>query len=220
MGVEMKYLIAASFMAAPGGLLMAKIILPETESKNSDSKADDSSFEESKPANVIDAAAGGASNGLMLAVNIGAMLIAFVALIALLNGMLGGIGGLFGMPELSMELILGYVFAPFSLLLGVPVNEMLQVGSLIGQKFMVNEFVAFISFIDMKATLSAHSQVVISFALCGFANLSSIAIQLGGLGVMAPSRRSEIARLGLKAVLAGTLSNFMSAAIAGLFFVL
>ena len=218
MGVEMKYLIAASFMAAPGGLLMAKIILPETE-KPSSARAEEVATVD-KPANVIDAAASGAANGMKLAVSIGAMLLAFIALIALLNGILGGVGGWFGMPELSLSWILGYAFAPFSLLLGVPFDEMVQVGSLIGQKFVVNEFVAFVSFIDVREALSAHSQLVVSFALCGFANLSSIAIQLGGLGVMAPSRRGDIARLGLKAVLAGTLSNFMSAAIAGFFFVL
>ena len=220
MGVELKYLIAACFMAAPGGLLMAKIIKPETEH---DKIVTDTTIKEDdneKPANVIDAAAGGASSGMKLAVNVGAMLLAFIALIALLNGIIGGIGGWFGFENLSLEMILGYIFAPLAFVLGVPADEILIAGSLIGQKLVVNEFVAYIDFVGVKDSLSDHTQALMTFALCGFANLSSIAILLGGLGSMAPSRRKDIAQMGLKAVAAGCLSNLMSAAIAGIFLAL
>ena len=163
------------------------------------------------------AAASGAANGMQLALNVGAMLLAFVALIALLNGLLGGIGGLFDYPTLTLQEILGYLFAPVAWLLGVPWNEAIIAGSFIGQKLVVNEFVAYLDFINYRDTLSAHTQAIVTFALCGFANLSSIAILLGGLGGMAPSRRKDIARLGLRAVLAGSMANLMSAAIAGFF---
>ncbi len=225
MGVPLEYLVAASFMAAPGGLLFAKILHPETDQPHED-------FEEAmdggddKPVNVIDAAAGGAASGLQLALNVGAMLIAFVGLIALINGMLGGIGGWFGMPELTLELILGYAFSPLAFLIGVPWAEAVTAGSFIGQKIVVNEFVAYLNFTPylgenaqvIAATgevMSEKTTAIISFALCGFANLSSIAILLGGLGSLAPNRRSDIARMGVKAVLAGTLSNLMAATIAG-----
>ena len=214
-GVELKYLIAASFMAAPGGFLMAKMIVPETETPKEDLA--DLEIQEEKPVNVIDAAASGAANGMQLALNVGAMLLAFVALIALLNGLLGGIGGWFDHPTLTLQEILGYVFAPVAWLLGVPWNEAVIAGSFIGQKVVVNEFVAYLDFINYRDTLSAHTQAIVTFALCGFANLSSIAILLGGLGGMAPSRRKDIARLGLRAVLAGSMANLMSAAIAGFF---
>ncbi|MBY6029416.1 NupC/NupG family nucleoside CNT transporter [Halomonas sp. DP8Y7-1] len=231
LGIPMEYLVAASFMAAPGGLLFAKLIMPETD-PNAD-KADSVSDvieEDDKPANVLDAAAGGASSGLQLAANVGAMLLAFIGLIALLNGILGGVGGWFGMSSLSLEMILGWLFSPLAFLLGIPWEEATLAGSFIGQKLVVNEFVAFINlapYIDgeqmVAATgeaMSGHTAAVLSFALCGFANLSSIAILLGGLGSIAPSRRHDIARLGLKAVLAGTLSNLMSACIAGFFMTL
>ncbi|HCV02477.1 NupC/NupG family nucleoside CNT transporter [Pseudoalteromonas sp. MEBiC 03607] len=214
-GVELKYLIAASFMAAPGGFLMAKMIVPETETPKEDLA--DLEIQEEKPVNVIDAAASGAANGMQLALNVGAMLLAFVALIALLNGLLGGIGGWFDHPTLTLQEILGYVFAPVAWLLGVPWNEAVIAGSFIGQKVVVNEFVAYLDFINYRDTLSAHTQAIVTFALCGFANLSSIAILLGGLGGMAPGRRKDIARLGLRAVLAGSMANLMSAAIAGFF---
>lgn len=214
-GVELKYLIAASFMAAPGGFLMAKMIVPETETPK-DNLAD-LDLDDEKPVNVIDAAASGAANGMHLALNVGAMLLAFVALIALLNGLLGGIGGWFDHPTLTLQEILGYVFAPVAWLLGVPWDEAIIAGSFIGQKLVVNEFVAYLDFINYRDTLSAHTQAIVTFALCGFANLSSIAILLGGLGGMAPSRRKDIARLGLRAVLAGSMANLMSAAIAGFF---
>ncbi|BBN83738.1 nucleoside permease [Pseudoalteromonas sp. A25] len=214
-GVELKYLIAASFMAAPGGFLMAKMIVPETEQPKQNLA--DVNAEEDKPVNVIDAAAAGASSGMHLALNVGAMLLAFVALIALLNGMLGGIGGWFDYPTLTLQEILGYVFAPVAWLIGVPWDEAVTAGSFIGQKLVVNEFVAYLDFMNYRDGLSEHTQAIVTFALCGFANLSSIAILLGGLGGMAPSRRKDIARLGLRAVLAGSMANLMSAAIAGFF---
>ena len=219
MGVELKYLIAASFMAAPGGLLMAKIIKPETE-KPVQIAEDIEYDEEYAPANVIDAAAAGALTGMKLAMNIGAILVAFIALIALLNGALGGIAGLVGIEGLTMQKILGYIISPLAFLLGVPWQDAVATGSLIGQKLVLNEFVAYIDFVNIKDSLTEQSQVIATFALCGFASFASIAILLGGLGGMAPSRRHDIARMGLKAVAAGTLSNLMSATLAGLFFFL
>ncbi|SPZ22217.1 Nucleoside permease nupX [Providencia rettgeri] len=231
MGVPMEYLIAASFMAAPGGLLFAKLMVPETEDVKDRVDATDLVAEDERPANIIDAAASGASSGMQLALNVGAMLLAFIALIALINGILGGIGGWFDYPQLSLELLLGWLFAPIAFLIGVPWSEATIAGSFIGQKVVVNEFVAFMNFGEyMKAdaevlaagkqVLSDHTKAIISFALCGFANLSSVAILLGGLGGMAPNRRGDVARLGMKAVMAGTLSNLMSATIAGFFLTL
>ncbi|MDG1150942.1 MAG: NupC/NupG family nucleoside CNT transporter [Akkermansiaceae bacterium] len=214
LGARMDHLIAACFMAAPGGLLFAKLIMPETE------EVDDSRTElaegEDQPVNVIDAAALGASSGLKLALNVGAMLLAFVGLIALANLFFGEVGGWFGDPQFSLEKLLGWFFAPVAYLLGVNGSEIQQAGSLIGQKLVMNEFIAFASFSEIKEGLSVKTQGIVTFALCGFANLSSIAILLGGLGVMAPGRRKEIAQLGLKAVFAATLANLMSAALAGL----
>ncbi len=219
MGVELKYLIAASFMAAPGGLLMAKIIVPETEEKDPKDEIDQGIGygEGEKPHNVIDAAATGAIGGLKLAVNIGAMLVAFIALIALLNGILGGIGGWFGFQDLSFQMILGYVLSPLAYLMGVVWEEAFTAGSMIGQKLILNEFVAYVDFVQIKDQLSEKTQVIITFALCGFANLSSVAILLGGLGSIAPQRRAEIASIGMRAVAAGSLSNLMSAVLAGIF---
>lgn len=219
MGVPLPYLIAASFMAAPGGLLFAKIIMPQTEKPNDD--IDHGGVEE-KPANILDAAASGASSGMQLAMNVGAMLLAFVALIALLNGIIGGIGGWFGYPDLSLQIILGLIFQPLAYLIGVPWHEAQVAGSMIGQKLVINEFVAYLDFVkylgaDAPMALSDKTKAIITFALCGFANFSSIAILIGGLGTMAPNRRSDVARLGIKAVIAGSLSNLMSACIAGLF---
>ncbi|MCP5532835.1 MAG: NupC/NupG family nucleoside CNT transporter [Akkermansiaceae bacterium] len=218
MGVEMKYLLAASFMAAPGGLLYAKLMKPETdkpqEARLAFAEGDD------KPANVLDAAALGASTGLYLALNVGAMLLAFIGLIALINLGLGAVGNWFGQATLSLEQLLGWLFSPVAWLSGIPTSEIQTGGSLIGQKLALNEFVAYVDLTSMMSSAtppSPKATAICSVALCGFANLSSIAILLGGLGGMAPTRRSEIARLGLKAVLAGTLSNLTSAAIVGLF---
>lgn len=217
MGVDLKYLITASFMAAPGGLLMAKMLVPET--RHEDVKFDpDESGDEEKPVNLFDAVGTGASTGLTLALNVGAMLLAFVAMIGLVNGILGGVGGWFGMGDLTLQGILGMLFAPIAFAIGVPWDEALQAGSLIGQKIVVTEFYAYISFIDIKDSLTPHTQVIVTFALCGFANFSSMAILLGGLGSIVPSRRKDVARLLLKALIGGTLANLMSATLAGLFF--
>jgi CNT family concentrative nucleoside transporter len=215
LGVELRYLIAASFMAAPGGLLMAKLLVPEEEA--TDDAERDLHLTIEKSVNVFDAAATGAANGLSLAVNIGAMLLAFVGLIALLNGLLAWLGGLAGVDYLSLEFLLGNLFRPVAFLLGVPWDEALVAGNLIGQKLVLNEFVAFGSYASDKAELSAHAQAVVTFALCGFANFSSIAILIGGLGTLAPTRRTLIARLGLRAVAGGFMANLMSAAIASFF---
>jgi CNT family concentrative nucleoside transporter len=216
LGVELRYLIAASFMAAPGGLLMAKLMGPEVDEPNEDLEETLAEVED-KPVNVIDAAAAGASSGLSLALNVGAMLLAFIALIALMNLILGVAGGWFGMPTLSMEGILGFVFAPLAFMIGVPWEEAVAAGGLIGQKLVLNEFVAFVNFVADPSIFTERTQAILTFALCGFANLSSIAILIGGLGGMAPSRRQDIARLGMRAVIAGSLSNLMSAALAGFF---
>lgn len=215
LGVPLEYLIAASFMAAPAGLIMAKIFIPETE------KSEVEDFEMGKDqesVNVIDAAARGAGDGLKLALNVGAMLLAFIALIAMMNGILGGIGKwVFGFESLTVEGILGILFAPLAFAIGVPWSEAVTAGGLIGQKLVLNEFVAYASFAPEIASLSPKTVIVVSFALCGFANLSSLAILLGGLGSLAPSRRPDIARLGVRAVAAGMLASLLSAAIAGMF---
>jgi concentrative nucleoside transporter, CNT family len=216
MGIDLKYLITASFMAAPGGLLMAKIVMPETAPR--DAIAQDVQYsDDARPVNVFEAIANGARDGLMLALNVGAMLLAFVAMIALLNGLIGWVGGFFGEPALTFEQILGVLLRPLAWVCGVPWVDAGAAGSLIGQKFVVNEFVAYINLAKISSQLQPQTQVIVTFALCGFANLSSIAILLGGLGSLVPARRSDVARLGLRAVLAGSLSNLMSAVLAGLF---
>lgn len=220
MGVPLTYLIAASFMAAPGGLLFAKILHPQAETFKDELAEEDI---EDKPSNVIEAAAVGTFSGMQLAMNVGAMLISFVALIAMLNGLIGWIGGLVGFEGVTLQSLFGYVFQPLAWVIGVPWGAEAQVaGSLIGQKLVINEFVAYVDFVnylkpESTVVLSEKTIAIITFALCGFANFSSIAILIGGLGGMAPNRRSDVARMGLKAVLAGSLSNLMSAAIAGLF---
>ena len=216
MGAEMQYLLAASFMAAPGGLLMAKIIMPDDPAdlvKNADTSFE---MEESKHVNVILAAAVGSADGLRLAVNIGAMLIAFVALIALFNGVVGGLFALVGIEGVTLQLILGKIFQPLMYVLSVPWAEAQAAGSLFGEKLILNEFVAFSHMDDVLAGMSERTKAIVTFSLCGFANLSSIAILLGGLGVLVPEKKDLIARFGLKAVAAGSLSNLMSAALAGL----
>lgn len=272
LGAPLEYLIAASFMAAPGALLMAKMLMPEDDpeavareqelvrassvgrsrrrheakgavgaassagsvatggARGSESSADAGSAEdleepdaaeeseelgELQYRNVIDAAAGGAADGLKLAATIGAMLLAFISLIALLNLLLGVVAGWFGAGGLTFEQILGWVFAPIMVLIGVPLEEAVASGSFVGQKLVLNEFVAFSQFGPEVDTFSDKTAAITTFALTGFANLSSLGILLGGLGGLAPERRPEIAELGLRAILAGTLANLMSAAIAG-----
>ncbi|GAB5480321.1 NupC/NupG family nucleoside CNT transporter [Sphingorhabdus sp. EL138] len=217
MGIRIDYLLAAAFMSAPGGIMMAKIIMPD----NPDAEAPEElvvavDYEEEKPANIIMAASMGAQTGVKIAVAVGAMVLAFVALVALANGILGGIGGWFGQPGLSFQQIIGYVFGPIMFLLGVPWEEAFAAGGLFGTKVVLNEFVAFSDLGGMADTLSPTTVAIVTFALCGFANFLSIAIQLAVTGGLAPNQRPVIARLGLRALAAGSLANLMSAALAGL----
>ena len=226
LGVKIEYLLAASFMAIPGGLLFAKLICPSTE--QSEIRFDRFEFEEKRPANVIEAAAGGAALGLKIAVNVGAMLLAFIGLIALFNGLIGGIAGWMGFEGVSLEMLLGKVFAPLAYMLGVSAENATFAGNLIGQKLILNEFVAYVGLqpylqdpvLVAKAGLTVidpRTLAILSFALCGFANISSIAILSGAFGSIAPNLRSDVARFGLRVVAAATLSNLMSATIAGIF---
>ena len=240
------FLLAAAFMSAPGGILMAKIIMPDvdeaspeaegelnlprgrisaegpaaiTERRETHEEEATDTFEEGeRPANVIEAAAQGAQTGVKLAVAVGAMLLAFVALVALANGVLGWVGMWFGYPDLSFQQLLGYIFAPIMFLIGVPWEDAGVAGGLFGTKIVLNEFVAFIDLGQIGvADISERTRAIITFALCGFANFSSIAIQMAVTGGLAPNQRPVIAKLGVRALLAGSLANLMSAALAGLF---
>ncbi|MGN8450717.1 NupC/NupG family nucleoside CNT transporter [Helicobacter pylori] len=217
MGIPLPYLIAASFMSAPGGLLFAKIIYPQNEAISSHA---DVSIE--KHVNAIEAIANGASTGLNLALHVGAMLLAFVGMLALINGLLGVVGGFLGMEHLSLGLILGTLLKPLAFMLGIPWSQAGIAGEIIGIKIALNEFVGYMQLLpylgdNPPLILSEKTKAIITFALCGFANLSSVAMLIGGLGSLVPKKKDFIARLALKAVLVGTLSNFMSATIAGLF---
>ncbi|PUD01045.1 NupC/NupG family nucleoside CNT transporter [Helicobacter pylori] len=217
MGIPLPYLIAASFMSAPGGLLFAKIIYPQNEAISSHA---DVSAE--KHVNAIEAIANGASTGLNLALHVGAMLLAFVGMLALINGLLGVVGGFLGMEHLSLGLILGTLLKPLAFMLGIPWSQAGIAGEIIGIKIALNEFVGYMQFLpylgdNPPLVLSEKTKAIITFALCGFANLSSVAMLIGGLGSLVPKKKDLIVRLALKAVLVGTLSNFMSATIAGLF---
>ena len=219
MGIRIDYLVAAAFMSAPGGILMAKIIMPDPKGVAlvEPDEVAVSGLEEEPPANIIMAAAQGAQTGVKLAVAVGAMVLAFVALVALANGILGGIGSWFGYPALSFQGVLGYVFAPIFYLLGAPDwAEAVRAGGFFGTKVVLNEFVAFDG-LGKVTDLSERTVAIVTFALCGFANFSSIAIQMAVTGSLAPNQRPVIARLGIKALIAGSLSNLMSAALAGLF---
>ena len=247
MGIKIDYLLAASFMSAPGGLLMAKIMMPDEADREPELPLGDhpdivlpenwiggtgpavlapedmsrdpipsATHDEEKPANLIMAAAQGAQTGVKLAVAVGAMLLAFVALVALANGILGGIGGWLGYPGLSFQQLLGYVFSPVMYLLNIPWTEAQVAGGLFGTKVVLNEFVAYINLGQVQGALSPATVASVTFALCGFANFSSIAIQMAVTGNLAPSQRPVIARLGVKALVAGSLANLMSAALAGL----
>jgi CNT family concentrative nucleoside transporter len=213
-GVEIRHLLTAVIMTAPATLMLAKMLMPETGKPVT---AGNVQISVEKPGvNIIDAAARGAGDGLHLALNIGAMLIAFLALIALVNGVLGWIHSWPGWLPGSMQAILGLMFAPVSWLLGVSWKDASTVGNLLGTRLILNEFVAFVDLGKIRQALDPRSFTIATYALCGFANLSSIAIQIGGIGALAPSRKSDVARLGLKAVAAGTMANFMSACIAGI----
>ena len=220
------YLLAAAFMSAPGGILMAKIVMPDDAPQlgelplvgdQGEGAVDVAeTFEDGeRPANIIMAAAQGAQTGVKLAVAVGAMVLAFVALVALANGLLGGVGGWFGRPDLSFQQVVGLVFQPLMFLIGVPWAEAGTAGGLFGTKIVLNEFVAFIE-LGQMAALSERTRIIVTFALCGFANFSSIAIQMAVTGGLAPNQRPVIARLGLRALAAGSLANLMSAALAGL----
>ena len=216
MGIPAGHLIAASVMSAPAALVMAKLMIPETETGRVSADTD---FKVKTPwANMIDAAAQGAGDGMKLALNVGAMLLAFIALVALVNGLLGPVGGWIGLPGLNLEMILGFLFRPLAWVMGVPWAEADAVGTLLGLKTAANEFVAYSRFEDISAEsqLSEKSQVIATYALCGFSNFSSIAIQIGGIGGIAPERKSELASLGLRAMIAGTLACLQTATIAGL----
>jgi CNT family concentrative nucleoside transporter len=215
-GVDIKHLLTAVIMTAPATLLLAKMLVPEDGQPET---AGSVKVEVEKPGvNIIDAAARGAGEGLQLALNIAGMLIAFLALIALVNGVLGWTHTLPAMgwfPE-SMQKLFGIIFAPVAWLLGVSWKDATQIGDLLGTRMVLNEFIAFLRLGEIKQSLDPRSFVISTFALCGFANFSSIAIQIGGIGALAPNRKSDLARMGLKAMMAGTMANFMSAAIAGL----
>ncbi len=213
--VEIRHLLTAVIMTAPATIMLAKIFIPETEKPATAGKVE--IHVEKTAVNVIDAAAQGAGDGLHLVLNIGAMLIAFLALIALMNGMMGWVHGQMGWFPESLQIIFGWVFAPVAWLLGVPWHDAGTIGSLLGTRLVTNEMVAFQQLGPLKDHLSSKSFTIATFALCGFANLSSIAIQIGGIGALAPNRKSDLARLGLRAVAAGTMANFMSACIAGMF---
>lgn len=218
MGINAGHLLAASIMAAPAGLVFAKILVPETE--EAETKDITNVKVEQTASNVVEAAANGASDGLSLALNVAAMLLAFIALMALLNAILGGIGGLFGFPELSFQWILGKLFSPLAFVMGIPANDLSVAGSLLGEKIMLNEFVAYSDLTAFAADgmLQQKTIMILTYALCGFANISSIAIQIGGIGVMAPDRKGVIAKLGFKALLGGALATCLTGTIAGILF--
>ncbi|WP_106640266.1 NupC/NupG family nucleoside CNT transporter [Allosphingosinicella vermicomposti] len=227
MGIRIDYLLAASFMAAPGGLLMAKIMMPDGPERADELPLGDdrqegelalaeATHDEEKPANIIMAASQGAQTGVKLAVAVGAMVLAFVALVALANGLLTGVGNWFGVEGLTFQRIVGTVFQPVMYLIGVPWEEAARAGGLFGEKVVLNEFVAFISLGAQQGTLSPQTVAIVTFALCGFANFSSIAIQMAVTGSLAPNQRPVIAKLGIRALIAGSLANLMSAALAGM----
>ncbi len=218
------HLLTASFMSAPASLVIAKLLIPEIASVNSSSIK----IRTEPSVNSIEAAAMGAADGLKLALNVAAMLLAFIALIALMNTTLGSVGRWMGSDHLMMSLnvtprpldlsfILGLLFWPFAVLMGIPLSEAMTAGFLLGEKVVLNEFVAYLHLARLQTELSERSMIILSYALCGFANFSSVAIQVGGIGSLAPDRRSEIAALGMKSVMGGTLAAFMTAAIAGIF---
>ena len=216
-GIRLDYLVTASFMAAPGGLLMAKLIVPEKPGARDDAPLTEQiGMPGTQASNVVEAVANGALDGLRLAASIGGMLLAFIALIAMLNGVVGSAGEVFGVDDLTVDSIFGYLFAPVVYLLGIPWSEAATAGNLIGQKLVLNEFVAFIGLAEVQEDLSPRSLATVTFALCGFANFASVAILMGGLGSLVPERKPDIARRALKVVAAGTLSNLMSAAIVNL----
>nr|HPI39929.1 nucleoside transporter C-terminal domain-containing protein [Pseudobdellovibrionaceae bacterium] len=214
------HLVTASFMSAPAAFIIAKLMLPETEKPLTLGKIPEEAKKKAY-SNVIEAAAGGAAEGLMLALNVAAMLLAFIALIALLNGLLSGVGELIGFnnwsggKNLTAELILGWFFSPLAWMMGIPWSECQVAGNLLGQKTVLNEFVAYFNMAQSSELLSERSRLILSYALCGFANFSSIAIQIGGIGGMAPERKKDLAQLGIKSIIGGTLTTLMMGAMVG-----
>lgn len=217
LGIDVKYVLTAAFMTAPAGLLFAKLMWPETETPNNDIKQA-LKDQEDMPENVLDAAAGGAAMGMQQVLNVAALLIAFVGLIALVNGLIGGVGAWFGFDDLTLQAMLGILLAPLAWLMGVPWSEATTAASFIGQKMVINEFVAYVDFLKVADELSEKTQVIISFALCGFANIGSLAMVIGGLSALAPERRKDLGEIGAKALIAAALANLMSGTIAGLLF--
>jgi CNT family concentrative nucleoside transporter len=215
-GVESKHLLGAVIMTAPGTLLIAKTLVPETETPASGSKVELAEADETKRGNLLGAIAHGTSDGLHLAINVAAMLIAFLSLIALLNGLIGWVHGYIGWFPGSLQAVLGWLFAPVAWLIGIPWKDATHIGSLLGIRMVGNELIAYGQLHDLRAQLDPRSFTIATFALCGFANLSSIGIQIGGIGALAPSRKDDLARLGFRAMLAGTMANLISAAIVGI----
>lgn len=207
------HLITASVLSAPASLILAKILLPETETPVTLGRLPQE-YQQKPYTNVIEAATEGASEGLKLALNVAAQLLAFIALIAMANGLLGEVGSLLGTEGLSLQKILSWIFSPFMVFLGLPTSDIQIAGSLIGEKTILNEFVAYLSLTKESVHLSERSVIILSYALCGFANFSSIAIQVGGIGAMAPDRKKDLSQLGMKALIGGTLSSFMTASMA------
>jgi concentrative nucleoside transporter, CNT family len=213
-GVPAEYLIAASIMAAPGALAIAKILHPETE--ESETTGDVKLKVGKQHSNMVDAISAGCSEGLKVGLNVVAMLIGFLALIALIDYILGAVGGLAGFPTFSLNTILGGLFAGFAWAMGVPSHEVMTAGALMGTKLVANEFVAYLQLKDLMATLTPKTVAILSFALCGFANLGSVGIQIGGISALEPSRRADLAQLGFRALIAGTLASYLSATLAGM----
>ena len=222
-GIPASHLLAAVIMTAPGTILIAKMLVPETEAPVTAGRVDlrDEEPEADRPVNLLGAVAKGTTDGLWLMLNVAAMLVAFLALIALANGLLGGLAGVVaklgwsGFPS-SFEQIFGVLFAPVAWVIGVPWSDCAAIGNLLGTRMVLNEFVAFSRLGEMKGTLDPRSFLIATYALCGFANLGSIGVELGGIGSLAPGKRAELARLGFRAMLAGTMANLMSASLAGL----
>jgi len=220
MGIRIDLLLTAAFMAAPAGLLIGRILVPETQTPFdvADSSEQQAAMNATRASSLVEAAANGAAIGMQVFLNVIAVLVAFIALVALVNGILGGVGSWFGLPDLSLELILGYLFSPIAYLIGIPWEEAHKAGSFFGQKIIINEFVAYANFAPSIPEFSERSQILITVALCGFANIGGAGILIAGLSAMVPERKAEISSLALKAVLAGTLANFISASIVGIIF--
>ncbi|WP_022916608.1 NupC/NupG family nucleoside CNT transporter [Ruania albidiflava] len=215
LGVSPNFVLGAMFMAPAAGIVLAKVFHPETEEIQGTDEL--TAAKEERDANVVDAAASGANRGLQLALTVGAILLTFVALIAVLNGAVGAVGGWFGLENLTLQQILGYALAPLAFALGVPWSEATIAGSFFGEKFILTEFIAYTSFIEVKEQLSAKTVAIVSIALCGFANLGSMGSLMGVLSKLLPERGKEFARLALRSVFAGTLASMLSAAVVGMF---